>query len=396
MSALQPQPLPPIKFMCPACAKKIVVPAGYAGRNSTCPRCHANIVVPGKPVPDSPRRKTEVKKPSKLKPVLVALSVVLVVAIAITSWRLSMAQTYPCAICEAEGTDVSFVTQAELDKHKEEKHTPTGWPTEESIAKRVGMVIIGFSVAHKDGTKTDKLELLVPTPNGPLRIRGSTGSCFVVTPDGFAITNQHVVEDYMKRKSESDAFEEVAKRIDAVSVKPSIWVVLNKEVLVAEVIHVSSEFDHAIIKIKEVDNLPIWTLSSRSEIPRSTPVRTLGFPGASRSSLTEQEMSVKDAKWKTAKAISDYFDVESDFKYVQKEGKVSVVKPRAGAGVVIEHTATINGGNSGGPLVREKDAVVAGINTWGHKTAENTFLSIKIDSVKKEIEKHVPNAVWVD
>lgn len=76
--------------MCPACMKKIVVPAGYAGRNSTCPKCHASIVVPGQAVVSGPRPKAQIKKPSKLKPVMVALSVVLVAGIAITATILGM------------------------------------------------------------------------------------------------------------------------------------------------------------------------------------------------------------------------------------------------------------------------------------------------------------------
>ena len=128
---------------------------------------------------------------------------------------------------------------------------------------------------------------------------------------------------------------------------------------------------------------------------RDVEAATLGFPGSSQGARNAEEAAIERTKSANAKSIRDFF-LDSDFKYVQKKGNVSVVKARTGEGEVIEHTATINGGNSGGPLVRTKDGVVAAINTWGIDSAENTFLSIKIDSVKKEIDQFVPNAVWVE
>ena len=79
-----------------------------------------------------------------------------------------------------------------------------------------------------------------------------------------------------------------------------------------------------------------------------------------------------------------------------------MVKDRFEMGIVIEHDATINGGNSGGPLVSsaglnkpQENAVVYGINTWVLRST-SVSLSLMMETARKDIERHVPNAVCVD
>jgi hypothetical protein len=354
---------------------------------------------------------------------MVALSAVLVVGIAITATILAggqrgcgggepeLAKAFVCTICKAEGKEVSFNNNPDLATHMKEEHG--GFPPEETIAKSVGMVICGFKVT-KNGSVEERMSLWLPIETKEfasfptelkeqcdvsggkiyLHMGGGTGSCFVITEDGYAITNMHVVEDVHKKKDASGLGEYV-KRTVVTTASRAIWVALDEVVHQAKIIYVSNQYDCAIIKIEGLSGLPTWKLSEAEELKRNVEVATLGFPGSSQIVMNAEEAALKRAKAENAKSIRDFF-LDSDFQYVQKKGSVSVVKERAGEGVVVEHTATINGGNSGGPLVRTGDGVVAGLNTWYSKKGANTFLSIKIDSVKKEIDQFVPNAVWVD
>jgi len=405
--------------------KKIVFPAGYAGRNSTCPKCHANIPVPGQAVVDDPRPKTEVKKPSKLKPALVALSVVLVVGIAITSWKLlpppppPIEQTY-CAICKAEGTENIFKNQAELDTHIAIEH---GLDMEK-LAKMVGMVVGGYKVEYADKVReqphaflrlTDAEFAALPpevrsqcfTVGGDKIImdkHGLNGTCFIISPDGYAITNEHVIAKIKESMDASNMIKKMEQRMAYVKVEPKLWIILSGKQHSAELVFVSDIYDFAILKVEGLDNVDYFRMSSSEKLKRQTKVVTLGFPASSVASWgknpTEEERKILEAKQDKAKKITDWF-LNSDFEFILKEGVVSVVKDRPGRGRIIEHDATVNGGNSGGPLVSSPDMVVRGINTWkrertGKQRTDGTYLSIMMITIRGKIKEFVPNSVWVE
>ena len=387
--------------------RKVVVPGEYAGRNTNCPKCSAAVTVPGMATVQAPRPKRVVRKSSKLKPILVGLSVILLIGIVISATILVTRNGEDTKMAEANGEGG---VNGEGGANGEEG----AMPSEETIAKSVGMVICGFKVTM-GGSSKERISVWLPIKKEEfdklddesqkrcdeeggqiwLPISGSTGSCFVITEDGYAITNMHVVEKVNDAKKDTTLLDEYVKRTPATSASRAIWVALDGVVHPAKIINVSSQYDCAVIKIEGLNGLPTWKLSIASELKRDVEVATLGFPGASMGEFNAEEAAIKRAKSANAKSIGDFF-LDSDFKYVQKKGSVSVVKARSGEGVVIDHTATINGGNSGGPLVRTIDGVVAGINTWHSNEGANTFLSIKIDSVKKEIDQFVPAAVWVE
>ena len=409
--------LQPIRFFCPSCAKKVVVPGEYAGRSTYCPKCNGAVTVPGMTTVQAPRPKRIVRKSSKLKPVLVGLSVVLIIGIAISATILVTRNGEDTKMAEANGEGGEANGEGEgANGEGEGANGGEAMPSEETIAKSVGMVICGFNVTS-GGSVKEKRSLYMPIEkaefdklndetkekcyvfkDGTIVLRisaGGTGSCFVITEDGYAITNMHVVEDVNDFQKDSGILDGFAKRMKHDSTSATIWVALDGVVHPAKIIHVSSQYDCAVIKIGGLNGVPSWKLSKAVELKRDVEVATLGFPGASRGEFNAEEAAIQQAKSANAKSIRDFF-LDSDFKYVQKKGSVSVVKARSGEGEIIDHTATINGGNSGGPLVRTGDGVVAGINTWHSNIGANTFLSIKIDSVKKEIDQFVPNVVWVE
>ena len=84
-------------------------------------------------------------------------------------------------------------------------------------------------------------------------------------------------------------------------------------------------------------------------------------------------------------------------------GEVSKVSEREGDGLVVQHTATVNQGNSDGPLVTN-EGVVLGINTWQHTRVRadggiegvGLNLSLSMHSLFNDIRRNSLKVRWVD
>jgi S1-C subfamily serine protease len=238
---------------------------------------------------------------------------------------------------------------------------------------------------------------------------GLSGTCFIISDDGHAITNQHVVEDIKQFMDNPGLISKMESRMAYEKVEPRIWVLLDGKQHDAKLVYVSKQYDVAILKIEGLNNNPFFKLKKSKNLERKTQLVTLGFPGSSIASwgnkTTPEEREMLKQKEKNAEFIKDYF-LTSDFQFVLKEGVVSVVKDRPGKGRLIEHDSVINGGNSGGPAVLVSSGIVCGVNTWGASSwvkegggvevQEGTFFSIMMQTLKPEIDQFVPNAVWTD
>jgi serine protease Do len=78
---------------------------------------------------------------------------------------------------------------------------------------------------------------------------------------------------------------------------------------------------------------------------------------------------------------------------VRTDGAVSRVITEEKGRRWVQHTAAVNPGNSGGPLVAE-DGTVLGINTLRAVGAEGIFFALTPPQMRREIEEHVPGTVW--
>ena len=168
----------------------------------------------------------------------------------------------------------------------------------------------------------------------------SSGSGFFVTKGGHILTNAHVVDD--KR---AHSFGITGKSMPAPVLARKIWVV--------------PEYDVAVLKAAKPAALKPLRLLSES-VSKGAEVWALGFPSKQFDNMNTYGESLDDSfknATLTTGIVSRIF--QGDLRKLRK------LKPNNGSVnklEIIQHTAKISGGNSGGPLVDECGNVV-GINT---------------------------------
>jgi len=184
--------------------------------------------------------------------------------------------------------------------------------------------------------------------NRPQReqVRQSLGSGFIISSDGYILTNNHVVD--------------MAKDIKVA--------LADGRVLDAKLIGKSKEIDIALIKIEAAD-LPAVTLGDSDALEVGDWVVAIGNPFGLSHTVTAGIVSAK--------------------------GRVIGVGPYDD---LIQTDAAINPGNSGGPLFNTKGEVV-GINTVIIATGQNLGFSVPITMVKAVLpsirSKGRPDMGWL-
>jgi serine protease Do len=153
----------------------------------------------------------------------------------------------------------------------------------------------------------------------------ASGSGFVIDPDGYIVTNAHVVSG--------------AQRVEVVLPPPNpdgslaTSLASRMDIVPARVIGVAREKDLALLKIENA-NLPALPLASYRDVRQGHTVFAFGSPEGLRNSITHGLIS----------AVARQLDPDSPLIYIQTD-------------------APINPGNSGGPLVNLNGEVV-GVNTF--------------------------------
>ena len=154
----------------------------------------------------------------------------------------------------------------------------------------------------------------------------SIGSGFVIDPDGYIMTNAHVVAG--------------AQHIQVVLPPPdadgSLATALSPKMRIvpAYVIGVTTEIDLAVLRIEGGMKLPALPFAQYTKVRQGETVFAFGSPGGLRNTLTHGLVS----------AVARQTDPDSPLIYIQTD-------------------APINPGNSGGPLVNTRGEVV-GVNTF--------------------------------
>jgi len=247
------------------------------------------------------------------------------------------------------------------------------------------LIVCGARVTFSDGAIAD-----VPF---------STGSGFVVTKSGHIITNHHVIEEYEKFGRSTDRLtieRELKVRCDSM-----LWVFFGKESKYqAQIVHNSSSYDLAILKIERGDCPHRFELciSDTNKIPAGIMVSALGFPGKDRDPLTVGDFKEKQLRDTNRGPIDSKF-ADDAFVFSNRIGTVTKLPFEKQMhlsqrkSIIIQHSAPIYGGNSGGPLVT-KSGLVVGINTWTRNNESGISYSLSLLQLKKEIEKQIKGITW--
>ncbi|ADU66497.1 protease Do [Desulfurispirillum indicum S5] len=171
-------------------------------------------------------------------------------------------------------------------------------------------------------------------PNGQQRRSSSLGSGFIVSSDGYIVTNNHVVEG-----------------------ADEITIILSDErEFKAEVVGTDATYDLALLKIN-ASNLPALPLGNSDTIEVGQWVFAVGNPFGLSGTVTVGVISAKDRY--IGQSVFDSF---------------------------LQTDASINPGNSGGPLLNLKGEVI-GINTAIVSSGQGLGFAIPINTLKSSYEQ---------
>ena len=203
-----------------------------------------------------------------------------------------------------------------------------------ALAERVTPMVVNITVKEKVTltSSMDPFDFFRRGGEGPDRemTRVGVGTGFIIDPDGYVVTNEHVVHD-----------------ADELSVRLS-----NEREYEAEVVGRDRKLDLALIKLKGASNLPSVDLGSSDNLRVGESVLAVGNPYGLGHTVT---LGIVSAKARTIGA-GPYDDF-------------------------IQTDASINPGNSGGPLFNWKGEVV-GINAAIRAGANGIGFAIPVSSLK--------------
>lgn len=256
-----------------------------------------------------------------------------------------------------------------------------------ALQETVGLVLAGYEIVRADGSRVELPE--------------STGTCFVVSRDGYLLTNQHVVAEVDKAKHSRD-LKDIEQKTRA-RITPKVWVFFTRDSKhEAQIVHISADFDMAILKIdRKTDRCLALSGASPDDYPRGMSVMACGFPGVDRAAISSKDRIDASLRQKAARHVEQHMP-EKAFDFSLRKGLMNVrphefrddkwTKPA----ICIQHDAEIFGGNSGGPLLRD-DGTVVGINTWkvtGGKEQVRQNFSITLPQLRRDIDRYIPGAAW--
>lgn len=219
------------------------------------------------------------------------------------------------------------------------------------------------AVAEMVSPAVVKIDIIQNSNRGNVTI--GYGSGFVISPDGFIITNNHVVE-------KSDSLKVTFK---------------DGKTYEAQIIGTDSISDLAVIKIKETD-LTFLKMANSDEVKVGQAAVAIGNPYGYEYTVTtgvvsgvEREITPPQKQDSTPQLP---FDFEFPFgntipfqQQQQQQTKASI--PMVG---IIQTDAAINPGNSGGPLVNLKGEVI-GVNFLINSEGQGLGFAISSNTVTK-------------
>jgi serine protease Do len=227
----------------------------------------------------------------------------------------------------------------------------------------------------------------------------SSGTCFIVSPDGYALTNRHVVRSVQELSRATRTLRELETELKLETTPlPGLFAFLNGKISKVDIIFVSDDFDMAVLKLDRKCE-DYFALSDQPSLERASRVIALGFPGAANHPLsTDEEVETQKRELlaiREGRPLEDWFKPR-DFEYTLTRGDVNRISIEDGGRAWIQHSAIIAPGNSGGPLTLA-DGTVVGINTSvtrDGQSGQNYYHALSTAQLQSELTHRVPGLVW--
>jgi serine protease Do len=232
---------------------------------------------------------------------------------------------------------------------------------------------------------------------------GGSGTGFIVHPDGFMLTNGHVVaptrdlgalekdlrrngaiaalvrhfrvedlralyrddalDPYIEKLAGRGALERI-RRVNDVELS-------NGETLSFDVIRYEPSLsekgnDLALLRV-ERRGLPSLRLGDSERVGVGESIWSIGYPAVASS---------------TDEMIGGWLSRDSDLEPTFNPGTITAIKKNSANAPVFQSNVAIYRGNSGGPAVNRAGEVV-GISTWGHTSAEQIKFLVPVNAAKR-------------
>ncbi len=231
---------------------------------------------------------------------------------------------------------------------------------------------------------------------------GGSGSGFIIHPDGYIVTNGHVVaptsdSDQLNRDLRhngaisalvrhfpveelralyrDDALDRYIDMLASSGSLSNVRVVTEVELSNGEKLPFKLEryspslsergTDLALLHVNR-NKLPILRLGDSDSVGVGASIWSVGYPAVASS---------------TDEVIGGWLSRDSDLEATFNPGTITSIKRNVANATVFQSNVAIYRGNSGGPAVN-KDGEVIGISTWGHTSAEQIKFLVPINAAK--------------
>ncbi len=171
---------------------------------------------------------------------------------------------------------------------------------------------------------------------------------------------------------------------------PPLYTANTSQMVACEVLYISDEYDLAVLKTREPveDRVALELAGKAEQASTGQQVYAVGYPAVSDETATAtgwvfsgnylEDMPIYTYTYTYNSQVSDVTVTTgaiSRFTTMTGEGDVRV----------IQHDATVHGGNSGGPLINE-NGVVVGINTYSGSEASLNY-AIYVDYAREVLDE---------